>query len=133
MAHFHTAKLSSHPQKIWPHPYHHIGSAQATLTPNSAHAQGGNARCCVSYYRCSPKEEDVIQSSLALSNTRLQKQSSCRVSAWFYSLNVPASHPKSPSQAFVSNLPLSSTPAPIPSSQASLCMGTWDTGPGRSS
>lgn len=39
------------------------------LSPSHAYAQGGNVRCRVCCYRCSPKEQVVIQSRLALGNT----------------------------------------------------------------
>lgn len=89
---------------------------KTTLSPSHACAQAGNVRCCVYYYKCSPKEQDVIiQSSLALGNMGLQERSSCRASNCLYTLSVPASQPiLSPCLQLV---------PPVANSQASLFMG----------
>lgn len=55
-------------------------------------------QCRVHYYRCSPKERDVIiQSRLTLGNIGLQERASCRALCYLYTISIPASQPKSPS------------------------------------
>lgn len=67
------------------------------LSPSHAYAQGGNVRCRVCYYRCSPEEQVIIQSRLALGNTGLREGSSYRASSCLYTPSIPALQLKIPS------------------------------------